>query len=236
MDLSFEFGEPTAPCGHALIYFTSGAGDSVLATYVVIPPIHISLEKYVPPAFASLLKPGDVDLPSPPMPPVAEEVESVQWLRDMAELRRDDLVNAGTLYSVDLPNVVALTQEAAAQYAALYNARPRVPVSVPETAAGNPYADLSEAERLGELTKLVGRLRDSLGSSDAQEVEAELHLLANTLPSKYRMEELLEWAAEPGDRGQQLATLHIQRSYKLLNEDYLEVADIERRIRQIQET
>lgn len=234
MDLRFELGDPESPCGHALIYFGSSQGSEVLATYAVVLPIAVNLEKYVPPAFASLIQTGDGGIAgATPMPPVAEEVESVEWLRALADARHDDLVDAGVLYSTELPNVVQMTQEAAAAYAALYNNRAPIDIGLTSQSL-NGYADLTDGERLSEMTKLVGRLRDSLGTPEGDSILDELRQLAATLPSKYRSEELLEWAATPGVTGQQLATLHLQRSYRLLNEEYLEVADIERQIKELQ--
>lgn len=234
MDLNFEVGDAQAPLGHGLIYFTSSAGPEVLATYVLVLPIAVNLEKYVPPAFASLVQTGELGGESAtPIPPMAEQVESLDWLRALAEARKDDLVDAGSLYSLELPNVIQMTQEAAGAYAELY--RNRAPIEVSGVAPpANRFEGMSEGERLGQMTKLVGRLRDTLGTPDSESVRAELREVAATLPSKYRVDELLEWAAQPGGTGQQLATLHLQRSYMLLSEDYLEVADIERRIRELQ--
>jgi hypothetical protein len=158
----------------------------------------------------------------------------VEWLRRLAEARRDDLVDAGAVYSTDPVNLIGMTQEAVALYAKLY--QERVPdEAAPVSAPLNHYADLTEGERLDEMTKLVGRLRDTLGTEDGQELQDELSRLAETMPSKYRGAELVDWASQPGEMGQQLATLHLQRSYKLLNEDYLAVAGIEREIRELQE-
>ena len=55
MDLTFERGDPSRPCGHALLYFTTGSPERVLATYLVIPPIALNLAKYMPPMFAANL-------------------------------------------------------------------------------------------------------------------------------------------------------------------------------------
>lgn len=233
MDLRFEIGESQAPVGHSLIYFTAADGR-VLATYVLVLPISVNLEKYVPPAFASLMPTGQVDMQAAtPMPPVAEEIESVDWLRSLAAGRHDDLINAGMLYSTDVQNVMQMTQEAAAEYAQLYKDRiPNESVQMPSSAGR--YADLTDAEKLNELTRLMGRLRDTLGTPESEPVQTEVRELASTIPSKYRVDELLECVLQPGGRGQELATLHLQRSYKILNEEYLEVADIERQIRELQ--
>lgn len=237
MDLVFEVGDADAPVGHALVYFTSSAGDEIYATYVQTFPIPMNLTQYMPPAFASLVPAEQLDTQTATaMPPAAQPIEQgLEWLTGLAQARRDDLVNAGALYSTDGVNLIAMTQEAASRYAELYRNRVEqdVPAAIPDRSR---YGDLSEAERLDEMTKLVGRLRDTLGTADSQPVEEELARVSSTMPSKYRSSELLEWALKPGEVGQQLATLHLQRSYKLLNEEYLDVAEIERKIKELQAT
>jgi hypothetical protein len=234
MDLRFEIGSAEEPLGHALIYFTaSGVEPVVLATYVFVPPIPFNVEKYIPPAFASFMPSTEVQVETAaPIPPVAEEVESVEWLRMQARARRDDLVYAGVLYSRDLPNVAAMTQEATAEYARLYRQRLESQQLLAPTFEVD-YTSMSEEERLAEMTHLVGRLRDILGTPEADAVRSELERLASALPPKYRAWEVVEAATVPGEIGQQLASLHLARCYKLLNEQYLEVADIERQIEEL---
>ncbi|HZT96898.1 MAG TPA: hypothetical protein VFB34_08685 [Chloroflexota bacterium] len=234
MDLRFELGQRDSPAGHALVYFTSGS--TVLATYVLVLPIQVNLEKYVPPAFASMMNGGEMPAnAATPMPPIAEEVESLDWLRSTAESRRDDLVDGGSLYSTDLPNLVAMTHEAAAEYAKLYENRIGQALGPGPMPDATVYEEMSEAEVLREMTRDVGRLRDAMGSEESESIRHELERLAGALPSKYRASEVVEAAAEPGARGEQLATLQLQRCYKLLNEEYLEVADIERQIKELQQ-
>ncbi len=99
---------------------------------------------------------------------------------------------------------------------------------------GEQYGELTEAERLAEMTKVVGRMRDHSGTPEGEEAEGDLVRLTTGMPSKYRASEIVAPAKIPGERGQQLATLHLQRMYKLLNEEYLDVADIERQIKELQ--
>jgi hypothetical protein len=93
------------------------------------------------------------------------------------------------------------------------------------------YAGMSEREKLNELTMLTGRLRDSMqrGLPDG-EVERLIRSLAETLPAKYRVDAVLTAAKVPGERGQRLAQLHLERCYKLFNEDYLDLERIDREI------
>ena len=93
------------------------------------------------------------------------------------------------------------------------------------------YAGLSEQEKLNELSMLTGRLRDSIQRGGADpEIEQQMRLLAQTLPAKYRVNEVLSAASVPGERGQRLAQLHLERCYKLYNEDYLDLERIDREI------
>jgi hypothetical protein len=235
MNLRFEIGSDTDAAGHALVYFTSSSGPEVYATYVLVLPISLNLEKYVPPMFAQLMPTGEMGAETAaPMPPVAEEVAGIDWLRNLALARRDDLVDAGPLYSTDPANIMAMTQQAAADYGALYHDKSPSSTAEEITDQGDQYANLSESERLSEMTRVVGRVRDNSGTPAGDEAEDDLVRLASKMPSKYRASEIVAPAKIPGERGQQLATLHLQRMYKLLNEEYLDVADIERQIKELQ--
>jgi hypothetical protein len=233
MDIIFEIGDESAPVGHALVYFTATDGET-LATYVQTFPIPMNLSQYLPQMFAAMVPADQFDSQSATaMPPVVQPVEGgVAWLRSLAEARRDDLINAGSLYSTDPMNLMGMTQDAVASYAELYRGRPPVGLAVEARPLTDGYADLTEGERLAEMTRLVGRVRDTLEGPDAESSQAQLRQLARTLPAKYRADELLESAVIPGEKGQDLATLHLQRAYKMLSEDYLAVAEIERQIRE----
>jgi hypothetical protein len=54
------------------------------------------------------------------------------------------------------------------------------------------------------------------------------------LPEKYRIEDLLEAARTPGDKGGKLAALYVDRCYRLSSEEYAETARIEAEIRALQ--
>ena len=234
MELVFEQGDESAPVGHALVYFTASAGD-VYATYVQTFPIPMDLAKYLPQIFASMVTPEQMDSQSATaMPPVAQLIEEgIAWLRTTAQARKDDLINCGTLYSTDPANLMGITHEAVAAYSDLYRDRVMEQVAASPMPLSQAYLDMSESERLGQLTTLVGRFRDVLGTPEASDLEAELWSLSRTLPAKYRTGDLVQAAGTPGERGQELATLYLQRAYKLLNEEYLDVGAIEQRIQAI---
>src|SRR5215210_7925890 len=121
MRATFERGDPSAPRGHALVYFRySHDPDRIRASYLVIAPIEMDLAKYVPPMFAGqlagLVPSGPTALPLPPIP---ETVESLHWLERLAEARDDDLLDGGQIDPSNPQHMMVTTTELAAEYAAL---------------------------------------------------------------------------------------------------------------------
>ncbi|HLJ67328.1 MAG TPA: hypothetical protein VKX16_08200 [Chloroflexota bacterium] len=233
MTLDFERGDRAAPVGHALIYFR--ADGAILATYVSVPPIQFDLGKYVPGFMAQALQGMDISdaAVAAPMPPIPEQVDSTAFLQALAARRQDDLIFAGSTTHADPMRLAAETAEAAREYGELYQQ------SIRDLAVGEPastpaetprFAQLSQEELLQELTALVGRVRVTLPGPADLEVERELRQIAEQLPPKYRVQELIEAAHVPGERGQRLAELHIERCYKLYNEEYLDLERIDREI------
>ena len=93
---------------------------------------------------------------------------------------------------------------------------------------------MSERDRLGELARLTGRLRFAVEGNDArqvQEAEEEVRVLSRYLPERYGIDGLLRAAKDPSRSGGDLAQLYLERCYKLADEDYATLADIEARIR-----
>lgn len=240
MELVFERGDGAAPSGHALVYFRvmGGAGELV-ATYVVVPPIQLDLGKYVPPMFASSL--GGMQLQSTPvipLPPLPEVVESVDFLTRLAEGRHDDLVYAGTVTASRPDYLLSACGEAAQAYLSLYQSyQERTPApgpALPEVEVA--YLLMDETQMLGELAKLTGKLRYAVDGHDdrlIQETIEEMRTLGKHLGEKYRVEELVEAAQMPGEKGQRLSKLLIERCYKLKQEQYADLIDLEVRIRQL---
>jgi hypothetical protein len=241
MQLIFERGDRNAPVGHALIYFRADDG-AILATYISVPPIHFDLSNYVPPFLKEATQGmglgmgmGD-QIIATPMPPIPEAVPSLEYLHELAERRKDDLIFAGGAMRADPMRLAAETAEAAREYGEMYGAtvptEPAIgePVPLPSADAAR-YQELTEQERLNELTTLTGRLRDSMrnGAPDPA-IERQMEVLAQQLPAKYRTRDLIEAAQIPGERGQRLAELYLERCYKLFREDYLDLDRIDREI------
>jgi hypothetical protein len=93
---------------------------------------------------------------------------------------------------------------------------------------------MSDRDRLGELSKLTGRLRFAVEGSDGREVreaEDEVRVLSRYMPERYQIDSLLRAAKDPSRVGGDLAQLYLERCYRLADEDYPSLQDIEERIR-----
>jgi hypothetical protein len=244
VNLQFRRGAPDRPRGHALAYFETADGR-IYATYLVIPPIQIDLAKYMPPMFAGQIPlQAAAELAAMPLPPIPEEVAGGLALIDhLAELRDDDVVSAGTVDPRALDRLLMVAAEAGQAYVALYKSwqaiAPAEPVARDEGSYNVDEVLLSlesEHDRIGRLARLAGQLRYALEGGDRRmgdEALAEMERVGRTLPDKYRVAELLAAANRPGDGGARLAQLLLERSYKLCQEEYGEVARIEAEIKKL---
>ena len=252
MDLVFDRGDSQNPRGHALLYFrVDTEPDKVYATYVVTLPVKSDLTKYVPPFLASHL--GNLplsDLSAFAMPPVPEAVNSFEELERLSQLREDDLVYGGSMFSFDLPRMMETATEAVQVYSSLcsealgMSSTPAegaaeaigeelretleaaaVPETEPEPEPDDSlnvnevlFSFMSESDKLGELSRLLGRLRfavDGADQSEADEVGAEITVLARHLPENFKVSDLLNVAKDNSERSSQLAKLYIDRCFRL---------------------
>ncbi len=243
----------------------SGPGERYVATYCVTLPISFSLGKYLPPMFSGQLPAealGDgAAMSAMPIPPMLEEVESFAMLRQMAEERGDDLCDIGTLLISDDSQRMVFAAEASAEYGRSYaefQARWPTPsegaATTGSSATGGAKAGglalddldpqmivasaLPERDRLGEMARLAGQARYAIDGHDTRvldEVGGQLRMLASTLPEKYRADQLAEAATRSDETGARLAQLYLQRAYRLLDEDYINIPPIEQQIRELRE-
>lgn len=241
MNLSFERGDADRPCGHAVVYFTTGAPERVLATYLVIPPIALNIAKYMPPMFAANLPLTGDETPRPmPLPPVPEEVPGRSYVQRLAELRGDDLVYAGSVLDDDPQRLLLETGYVCEAYGQRYEGSVGTSLEELSQQATSPlpeldpaalvYEAMDEGQRLAELTKLTGTLRDATERGDLRgtnEAVREMRLLVDTLPAKYRGVQILTAAQELGERGRRRCELLIQRAYALFHEEYLDVGRLD---------
>jgi hypothetical protein len=239
MAIRYELGDPDRPRGHALLYFRTTGGD-VLVTYVVVFPIAMNPAKYIPPAFAAGLQ-REMTLSATALPPIPEEMANFEEVKRLATRRGDDLLDGGVVQP-EPDRLMMATHEIANDYATAYNRaiESSVPEPEPEPAAREELDEdalrwvlMSEKERIGEIAKLTGQLRYAMDGGDSHLLRStteKIERLGRQLPEKYRISEFLAGAQRPGDAGRRLAELYIDRCYKLSNEQYETLADIDQEI------
>ena len=242
MDISFERGDPQRPKGHALAYFrTRSEPDKVYATYIIVLPVSVDFAKYVPPFLTSHLGSSPLgDLSAFSLPPVPEEVGSYQELQHLAEMRDDDLLYAGTMYTFDLPEMMQAVSDVVRDYSSAWSnfAKPAIAADrdAEEGLSGVNevlYSMMSELDKLAELSKLIGKLRFAVEGNDHQsgtETEEEIKLLGRFLQEHFYIPSLLQAVMDSSASGAQLAQLYLDRCYKLSNGDNAGARDLEERI------
>jgi hypothetical protein len=256
MTIHFLRGDPQAPKGHAIfIAHSTTDARTVLATYCVVPPMPLSLAKYLPSFLASQLSPEDLqeatNVPVMPIPPMLEEGSTLERLQMLAERRDDDLCEIGTVNPKDEATRMQLVAQACQEYGQFYVTYASTFAQVPSIAAVEEEVPLAlddldaeelliqtmtDRQRLAELGKLVGVARYALDGHDEhqlQETKQRMQHIAKSLAEKYRSAELISAAFDPGERGARLAELYLERAYKLLDEEYADIPGIEQAIREL---
>jgi hypothetical protein len=244
MDLNFERGSRAELKGHALLYFRSDKDESVvLASYLVIPPVPLNLARYMPPMFAASMPAQDAQaVAAVPLPPLPEPLESYAALTRLAEARDDDLIYGGSLDPDDLQRGLMTVNEAAQRYQLLYaDYIQRLPPAELEEAASLDVSDvlyslMPERQLLGELAKLAGKLRYALEGGDARlvkETVREMEALSRHVPEKYRVGDVIDAAQQSGPVGERLSQLYLDRCFRLSEEDYAGLRQIEEEIRKL---
>ena len=249
MDLVFEQGDPTAPKGHALLYFREpGDVAKLYATYVVVLPISIDLVKYMPPFLANQIPQMNArELSAFAFPPMPEEVGGQRRLETLVQARGDDLLFGGEIAPAQVQDMLMQVNDLVQEYAQRYQGyiQGAVPADAPEESEviSGPgvnevlFGLMGERDRLVELAKLIGRLRFAVEGTDVrqvQEVEEEVGILSRYLPERYQVDALVKAAKDPSRTGGDLAQLYLDRCYKLADEDYARIQEIEERIRAIE--
>jgi len=239
MDLTFERGDPRHPKGHALAYFrVNTEPDKVYATYIITLPVKADLTKYVPPFLASHL--GSLplsDFSAFAMPPVPEPVASHEELERLSREREDDLIFVTSMFSFDLPRMMETVAEAVEAYSQLCSDRLGItaiselqapdestPASQEEIEDRSLRVDevlfslMSEGDKLGELSRLLGKLRFAVEGQDpgmTEEAVDEISTLARHLPEDFQVPALLAVGKDISQRGSRLAQLYLDRCFRL---------------------
>lgn len=259
MTIRFLRGDPQAPKGHAIFIARSTTdARTILATYCVVPPMPLSLAKYLPPLLAAQLPPEELqdatNIPVMPIPPMLEEGSTLEHLEVLAERRDDDVCDLGTIDPRDTGARMQLVAQGCQEYGQYYanyssSFAQEAPSIEPLPAEQLPPLDdldteelliqtMSDRQRLTELGKLVGVARYALEGHDAhllQDTRQRMQKIAKPLPDKYRSTELLAAAFDASERGARLAELYLERGFKLLDEEYADIPRIERAIRELQQ-
>lgn len=243
MDLFFDKGDSHTPRGHALAYFqTSSEPGKIYATYIVVLPITMDLAKYVPPFLASHLGTSQIkDMSAFALPPVPEEVDSYQQLCDLAEDRDDDLIQVPTLSSFDIPEMMQLSSDVVHQYSQLWTdyLLAKAPSSDRSESLGVSevmYSLMSGKDKVGELAKLISKLRFGTEGNDQQmisEVKDEIRLLGGYLPDEYQIDNLIQATEDSSASNPELARLYLERCYKLSAGDSDGALSLERQIKSL---
>lgn len=257
MSLHFLRGNSQAPKGHAIFVARSSDTRTIYCTYCIVPPIPMSLAKYLPPMFAAQLPPEELrdasNVPGMPIPPMLEEAVSMAHLEMLAEYRDDDLCDLGMLHSKDEGMRLQMAAVSCNEYGQLYaryiSSVSRVSSAVREALnEPTPLDDMDtdelllqtmpDRQKLTELGKLVGTARYAIGGHDThllRETQQRMQHIARLLAEKYRGPELVQAAVNPDARGAKLAELYLSRAFKLLDEEYADIPGIERSIRELQQ-
>lgn len=256
MGIQFLRGNSQAPKGHAIFIARSRSNSQVVySTYCLVPPIPMSIAKYLPPLFAAQIPSEELqganNIAGMPIPPMLEEGMSVEQLETIAERRDDDLCDIGTVSNEEVERMQMATissQEYAQLYASSIKQVPPLHAqkSSLESSSSKEEVDadqlllqsMSERQRLAEVGKLVGMARYALEGKDTaalQDTKQRIERVMALLPEKYRGNEIISAAFAPNARGAKLAELYLSRAYKLLDEDYAEIPGIESAIRELKD-
>ena len=254
MTIQFLRGNPQTPRGHAILFArVSGDARAIYCTYCVVPPIPMSIEKWLPPMLRAQLPPEELreatNITGTPIPPMLEEVSSLEYLDALAERREDDLCDIGPISSRDEMMRMQMAITGSQEYGQIYasytsplkpiEAKFSAPIELDELDTEELlYQTMPDRQKLAELGKLIGTVRYAIGGSDAQlqeETQKKMLLLSHLLADKYRGKELVKAAINPEAEGAKLAELYLSRAYKLLDEEYADIPGIERSIRELQE-
>jgi hypothetical protein len=242
-------GDPGRPRGHALLFFRNADDpDAAWATYLVVAPIALDLTKYIPAAFAPQIPTPGPPLGSMayPLPPIPEKVEGgLAALERLAEVRGDDLLDGGTVRVTDPWQVMHPVAEIGREYAERYAEYVATASAASEPAPSLPAVDVDELllqvmpdrEKVGRLARLAGTLRYALEGGDerlVRETVARMESIGRYLGEKYRSRELIAAARSAAPRAAQLAQLYVERCYRLADEDYAALADLDQRIARLQ--
>lgn len=246
MQLTFDRGSASQPRGHALLYFRDAVNsNSLLATYVVILPVAMDVTKYIPPMLASqMAEISASDFSVFAVPPVPEPMESLEHIRRLADLRDEDVVDGKSIPMNDLSQAIEVVNDAIQSYSLLYSeyvaqasSSHHAEESGTEAVSDVLYSLMSERDKLSELSKLVSTLRFASERDDArliQDTEAVSRTLTKYMPQQYLVDRIIQSAKDPSPHGTHLTRLYLDRCYRLCDEDYSSIRDLDQAIKDLE--
>ena len=249
MGIAFDIGSKERPKGHALLYFRSSDDtEGVWVTYLVVLPVSVDVSKYVPPFLMNEV--GELagkELSSFAFPPAPERMEGYDSLQALAANRDDDVLFGGVINPTDVPSAMMSINEAVQEYAGIYaqvaSGSTEGATEEPEGGGGGVgvsevlYGLMGDTDKLGELTRLAGRLRFSVEGADAglvKEAEDDIKLLSAHLPPTLNIPQLVQAVKSSDSRAAELADLYLQRCYHLVQEEYGKLTQIEGQIKNLE--
>ncbi len=251
MDLTFERGSEQSPKGHAVIYFhNSQDASELLATYMIVFPIQTDVSKYVPPFLLNQIgEMGANELSAFAFPPAPEPVGDFEYITKLAKAREDDIIYGGSINATDVISLIGMVNEAISWYSELWEQYAQPEKGIAEAADRGDdeiglsvndvlYGLMSDQDRLNELTRLVGRLRDAVNSDDLSltaETRGEIIALGRHLPDNHQVSSLAKAAGSEGENAARLTSLYLQRCFHLTSEEYVMLGQVEDEIRSIEE-
>ena len=251
MDFTFEKGSERSPRGHALIYFhNSQDASELLATYMIVFPILTDVSKYVPPFLLNQIgEMGANELSAFAFPPAPEPMPDFEAIEKLAEIRQDDIIYGGSINATDVITMIGMVNEAISWYSELWEeyAQPEKVIVEEDDGIEDEiglsvndvlYGLMSDQDKLNELTRLVGRLRDAVDSGDmslAGETRGEIIALGRHLPDNHQVSRLANAAGSEGENAARLTSLYLQRCFHLTSEEYVMLGQVEDEIRSIEE-
>jgi hypothetical protein len=177
----------------------------------------------------------------------------MEHLEMLAEHRDDDLCDIGSVNARDevarMQMATLSSQEYAQLYASYISSASQVSSpAAPTISEPHPLDELeaedlliqamSDRQKLAEIGRLVGTARYALDGHDSnllQDSKRRMQRVAAHLAEKYRGNEIVAAATDPRKQSARLAELYMSRAYKLLDEEYADIPDIERAIRELKE-
>ncbi|MBS96194.1 MAG: hypothetical protein FI695_00765 [SAR202 cluster bacterium] len=242
MSLSFEIGDEYSPRGHAIIYYTSGS--KYFMAYIVIIPISFDFTKFMPPVISSQINAEDMaGFSAFALPPVPEEIpDGYDFIKDLATSRNDDLIYGGTFNESNLIESAQSVNNQVENYSELYknsqnsNHKPISESSDDLNVQNVMLSLMSEKDKLGEISKLIGKLQFAVEGKDldqVQETEVEIKNISSFFTEEYKIGAILQLVKNNSLNSNKLIQLYIERCYKLADNDADAVSLLDREIDEI---